>query len=74
MEAYDRLVKLVTEVVDDVKKAEGGNKAAGTRVRKIMQEVRQAAQDLRAAILDARGADEAPAAPAKPAAKPGPKV
>lgn len=72
MEAYDRLVKLVNEVEEDVKKAEGGNKAAGTRVRKVMQEIRQAAQDLRGAILEARNeGDQAPApAPAKPAAKP----
>lgn len=77
MEAYDRLVKLVSEVEEDVKKAEGGNKAAGTRVRKVMQEIRQAAQDLRAAILDARDGSDAPAAPAKgapAAAKPGAKA
>ncbi len=54
MEAYDRLVKLVEEVAEDVRKAEGGNKAAGTRVRKSMQDVKAAAQDLRKAILDAR--------------------
>jgi hypothetical protein len=69
MEAYDRLKKLVAEVEEDVKKAEGGNKAAGTRVRKVMQEVRQAAQDLRVAILGARS-EEAEA----PAPKPGGKA
>jgi hypothetical protein len=73
MEAYDRLVKLVSEVEEDVKKAEGGNKAAGTRVRKVMQEIRQAAQDLRAAILDARDGSDDAAAPAAPAGKPGAK-
>ena len=57
MEAYDRLVKLVESAVDDVAKAEGGNKAAGTRVRKIMQEVKKAAQDLRVGVLGARGED-----------------
>ncbi len=54
MEAYDRLMKLVTEIADEVSKAEGGNKAAGTRVRKAMQDVKQAAQDLRVGILDSR--------------------
>ena len=54
MEAYDRLIKLVEEAAEDVKKAEGGNKAAGTRVRKKMQDVKQAAQELRAAVLEAR--------------------
>jgi hypothetical protein len=55
MEAYDSLVKLVQDVAEDVKKAEGGNKAAGTRVRKAMQDVKKAAQDLRMAVLEARG-------------------
>ncbi|MHC4217545.1 MAG: histone H1 [Planctomycetota bacterium] len=55
MEAYDRLVKLVEDIAEEVRKAEGGNKAAGTRVRKAMQEVKKAAQDVRVGILDARG-------------------
>ena len=54
MEAYDRLMKLVQDVADDVAKAEGGNKAAGTRVRKSMQDIKQAAQDVRVAVLEAR--------------------
>ncbi|MHC4809939.1 MAG: histone H1 [Planctomycetota bacterium] len=54
MEAYDRLVKLVESASEDVAKAQGGNKAAGTRVRKIMQEVKQAAQEVRSLVLEAR--------------------
>ena len=54
METYDRLVKLIEEVADDVKKAEGGNKAVGTRVRKAMQEIKKAAQDVRVAVLESR--------------------
>jgi len=54
MEAYDRLVHLVNEIGEEVRKAEGGNKAAGTRVRKAMQEVKKAAQDVRVGILEAR--------------------
>ena len=54
MEAYDRLVKLVTDAQEDIAKAEGGNKAAGTRVRKIMQDVKAAAQELRKGILESR--------------------
>ncbi len=57
MEAYDRLVRIVEEVAEEVRKAEGGNKAAGTRVRKAMQDVKKAAQDLRVGILDSRGDD-----------------
>lgn len=55
MEAYDRLVKLVAEIADEVSKAEGGNKAAGTRVRKSMQDVKKAAQEVREGILESRG-------------------
>ena len=58
MEAYDRLVKLVSSAEDDVAKAAGGNKAAGTRVRKIMQDVKEAAQDLRKQVLEVRDTGE----------------
>ena len=54
MESYDRLVRLVAEIAEEVSKAEGGNKAAGTRVRKAMQDVKAAAQELRVGILDQR--------------------
>lgn len=58
MEAYDRLVKLVQIVADDIQKAEGGNKAAGTRVRKSMQDIKAAAQDVRVGILASRTTEE----------------
>ena len=54
MDAYERLKSLVENVADDVAKCEGGNKAAGTRVRKGMQEIKAAAQDVRKAVLEAR--------------------
>jgi len=54
MEAYTKLVELVHEVEDDVQKAAGGNKAAGTRVRKAMQSIKAAAQEVRVAILEVR--------------------
>ena len=57
MDAYDQLVKLVEEAAEDVRKADGGNKAAGTRVRKSMQEIKTAAQGVRVSVLDARGDD-----------------
>lgn len=58
MEAYDRLIKMVQDAADDVAKADGGNKAAGTRVRKSMQEIKKAAQDVRIAVLSSRGETE----------------
>ena len=54
MQEYDTLKQLVTEAEDDVAKAIGGNKAAGTRVRKKMQEIKSAAQDVRKKILEGR--------------------
>ncbi|MBT4523343.1 MAG: histone H1 [Phycisphaerae bacterium] len=54
MDSYDRLVQLVNNVTDDMAKCEGGNKAAGTRVRKAMQEIKSAAQDVRKDVLNLR--------------------
>jgi hypothetical protein len=54
VEAFDLLKKLVVEAEEDVKKAEGGNKAAGTRARQTMQEIKNAAQEVRQKILDLR--------------------
>jgi len=57
MEAYEILKRLVESAAEDVAKAEGGNKAAGTRVRKIMQDVKNAAQDVRKKILEVRSSE-----------------
>jgi len=54
MQEYETLRRLVTEAEEDVAKAVGGNKAAGTRVRKKMQEIKSAAQDVRKKILEGR--------------------
>lgn len=56
MQQYDDLKALVAEIEADVSKAQGGNKAAGTRVRKQMQKIKQAAQAVRSAILEIRSA------------------
>ncbi len=61
MEEYDRLRQLVESAADDIAKAEGGNKAAGTRVRKTMQGVKDAAQGLRKKMLEVRSVGDAPA-------------
>ena len=54
IDRYESLKKLIESVDDDVRKAAGGNKAAGTRVRKSMQEVKNAAQELRKLVLESR--------------------
>lgn len=58
MEDYDRLKELVESAAEDVAKAEGGNKAAGTRVRKAMQDIKNCAQDVRKKILEVRSSSE----------------
>jgi len=54
MQAFEELRQLVTDIEADVNKASGGNKAAGTRVRKQMQQIKQAAQAVRNTILEIR--------------------
>jgi len=50
----------VTEVEDDLSKAVGGNKAAGTRVRKKMQDIKSEAQKIRQRILENRETEPSP--------------
>lgn len=59
MEEYNHLKELVETAADDVAKASGGNKAAGTRVRKSMQEIKEAAQTVRKKILEVRSEQSA---------------
>ncbi|MCK4627487.1 MAG: hypothetical protein KAT56_00715 [Sedimentisphaerales bacterium] len=54
MQEYDQLKDMVAAIEDDLTKAEGGNRAAGTRVRKAMQEIKQTAQTVRIKILESR--------------------
>lgn len=62
---YETLKRLVAEAEEDVNKAFGGNKAAGTRVRKKMQEIKAAAQEVRKKVLEGRETEPGvpPAAP-----------
>ncbi len=62
MTEFETLKRLVVEAEDDVNKAVGGNRAAGTRVRKKMQEIKAAAQDVRKKILEGRESTETDAA------------
>ncbi len=54
MEDFERLKQAVADVEADVAKCEGGNKAAGTRVRKAMMEIKKIAQAIRVEISSAR--------------------
>jgi hypothetical protein len=57
MQEYEDLKGLLAEIETDVNKAEGGNKAAGTRVRKQMQKIKQAAQLVRSRVLEIRAVE-----------------
>ncbi len=60
MEEYEQLKRMVEEAGEDVYKAVGGNKAAGTRVRKSMQDIKNLAQDIRKKVLDLRTDESKP--------------
>lgn len=56
VEAFENLKRLIASAEEDIQKAEGGNKAAGTRVRSAMQQIKNAAQDVRKQVLEIRSA------------------
>ena len=54
---YNKLQEHVNSMEDDFRKFyDKGNKAAGTRVRKGMQELKQLAQDIRTDVQDKKNA------------------
>jgi len=59
LELYEQLKTQLAEVEEDVRKAAGGNRAAGTRVRKAMQELKNVAQALRVKVLENREGETA---------------
>lgn len=57
MSRYDQLSELVNSLQDDFEKFYGkGNKAAGTRVRKGMQDLKNMAQDIRKEVQESKNA------------------
>ncbi len=68
---YEKLKALVLSIEDEVKKAGAGNKSAGTRVRKAMQEIKNLAQAVRVDVLEKReDGDSASGSGQNSAAKP----
>ena len=49
---YDSLQNVINDGQSDVTKFVGGNKSAGTRVRKAMQAVKSLAQDIRLEVQE----------------------
>ena len=54
MDMLEKMQQLVESCREDYNKAKGGNKAAGTRVRKTMQDVKNVAQETRKEMLGSR--------------------
>ncbi|MEM0983342.1 MAG: histone H1 [Planctomycetota bacterium] len=54
MDLLTKMEQLIADTKDDYQKGRGGNKAAGTRVRKTMQEIKNVAQEIRQEMLDSR--------------------
>jgi hypothetical protein len=50
MENFNKIQNVLAEVLEDVNKFNNGNKSAGTRVRKAMQEVKTLAQLVRTEV------------------------
>ena len=58
METLEQIKELTEQLSVDVNKFYGGNKSAGTRARKLAQELKALLQTLRAEILDNRKQEE----------------
>lgn len=48
---FDKMKEIIENCTADVEKFDSGNKAAGTRVRKVMQEIKSQAQAVRQSVL-----------------------
>lgn len=62
MTKSETLVDLATQFGTEYEKFEGGNNSAGTRARKLLQQIKTTAGDYRKEIQDARGSAEKEAA------------
>jgi hypothetical protein len=59
MSRYDEVKNLVEEMGEDMNKFyEKGNKAAGTRARKSLQELKKLAQEIRIEIQDMKNSGQ----------------
>ena len=54
MDLLEQMAQMIESIREDYGKAKGGNKAAGTRVRKTMQDVKKLAQEIRQEMLESR--------------------
>jgi hypothetical protein len=57
VDLLEQMAQMLDSIREDYSKAKGGNKAAGTRVRKTMQDVKKMAQDIRQEMLESRDSE-----------------
>jgi hypothetical protein len=53
---YNKMLVTLEKGIDDVEKFEDGNKSAGTRIRKNMQDVKSLAQQVRVEVQEMKNA------------------
>ncbi|KLT67095.1 hypothetical protein [Pedobacter sp. BMA] len=59
MEKFEKVKELVSTIEADATKFyDGGNAAAGTRVRKAMQDLKVLAQEIRAEVTEKKNSDK----------------
>lgn len=56
---FEAIKQKIAEIDGDVSKFYGGNNAAGSRVRKAMQELKDLAQELRKDVLETKNSRKA---------------
>ena len=54
MEKYEQMKQILASIAEDVDKVHAGNKAAGTRVRSAMQDIKNLATEIRKDVLELR--------------------
>ena len=53
---YEEMLTMLRDSIDDVEKFTDGNKSAGTRIRKTMQNVKNLAQTIRVEVQEQKNA------------------
>ena len=56
--SLEQVVQQLTEALADAERADSGNKAAGTRVRKAAQGAANALKELRKQVIEVRNKDD----------------
>lgn len=56
-ENLSKIKTLVESLESEYEKFDGGNKSAGTRARKVLQDIKSVAQDLRIEIQERKNAE-----------------